>query len=241
MHSEIPAFSRRMSNAAGTSAISVQAGNKHFGAIRAADYGSEQSLTTSERNSTENARAWRFRSVAQSERPHIEQFIRCAFLSAYSARIEEFMPHLAALYRGSEIMAACGLRYAAKEKLYLETYLDQPIERVLEAIAGLPENRDGIVEVGNLAIARPGAARHFIAHLTDYLADCGHSRVVFTAVPALRNNFARLRIPIDTLGPARPDRLQPEARRAWGRYYDNAPQVTSVRVADAAAALAAIQ
>jgi hypothetical protein len=230
-----------MSNAAGTCAIPSQAGGKHLGEIRAGDYGCEQSLIAYEDNSAANAQAWRFRSVAHGERPRVEQFIRCAFVSAYGARIGEFMPHLAALYRGGELMAACGLRYAANERLYLETYLDQPIERVLATATGCPETRSGIVEVGNLAIARPGAARHFIAQLTEYLTDCGHSRVVFTAVPALRNNFARLRIPLDTHGPARPDRLQPEARRAWGRYYDNAPQVSSVRVADAAKALAAIQ
>ena len=75
--------------------------------------------------------------------------------------------------------------------------------------------------------------------LTEHLAVSGFEWTVFTAVPALRNNFAGLGIPLLELGPARPERLRPAARAAWGRYYDCSPQVIAVRVADAAKALRA--
>lgn len=181
--------------------------------------------------------AWRFAAVDAVARAGIERFIFDAYHSAYGARITSFMPHLTALYRDEELLAACGLRSAAYEPLFLETYLERPIEDVLGSLTRTQTRRDDIVEVGNLAIARPGAARMLIELLTAYLHRRGERWVVFTAVPVLRNNFQRLHIPLHVLGDARPENLTLEARQQWGRYYDCSPRVSAVRVADAAAAL----
>lgn len=181
--------------------------------------------------------AWRFKAVSTAARADIERFIFDAYHSAYGARITSFMPHLAALYRNEELLAACGLRNAADEPLFLETYLGRPIEDVLGGVTGTQARRDDIVEAGNLAIARPGAARRLIEMLTGHLHR-QHSRwVVFTAVPVLRNNFQRLHIPLHVLGDARPEALPPAERKQWGRYYGCSPRVSAVRVEDAAAAL----
>lgn len=181
--------------------------------------------------------AWRFAAVDSLARAEIERFIFDAYHSAYGARITRFMPHLAALYRDEELLAACGLRSAAYEPLFLETYLKRPIEDVLGSVTGTQARRDDIVEVGNLAIARPGAARMLIELLTAHLHQRRERWVVFTAVPVLRNNFQRLHIPLHVLGDARPENLSLEARQQWGRYYDCSPKVSAVRVEDAAAAL----
>lgn len=181
--------------------------------------------------------AWRFEPVDEVARPVVERFVFDAYRTAYGAHIASFMPDLLALNRGAELVAACGMRAAADEPLFLEGYLERPIEDVLAAVAGVCAGRSDIVEVGNLAIARPGAARMLIEHLTVHLQLRRERWVVFTAVPVLRNNFLRLRIPLHVLGEARPDLLTPEARRQWGRYYDCSPKVSAVRVADAAAAL----
>jgi hypothetical protein len=61
---------------------------------------------------------------------------------------------------------------------------------------------------------------------------------LFSAVPALRNNFLRLGIPMITLAPADPGRLSGNALANWGTYYDQQPQVTAVHVATAFATLA---
>ncbi|HEX2830463.1 MAG TPA: thermostable hemolysin [Burkholderiales bacterium] len=175
--------------------------------------------------------------VAAAERERVERFIHAAYETAYGARITSFMPCLATVSRGTEIVAACGLRHAAGERLFVETYLGAPIEEPLSAAAGEAVARDALVEVGNLAILRPGYARLLIRLLTRHLYAHGARWVVFTAVPALRNNFAALSIPLYALGAARPERLPAAERERWGRYYDTAPQVTAVRVADAAAAI----
>jgi hypothetical protein len=180
---------------------------------------------------------WSFRPVSAHERPGIERFIREAFRRAYSARLWRFMPALMALRRNEEMAATCGLRPAAHDRLFLEVYLDQSVEAAVSAAAGLPVARSGIVEVGNLVIARPGFARSMITHLTNWLHADGTAWVVFSAVPALRNNFQRLGIPLFRLAAADGSRLSPDARAEWGSYYEQAPQVIAVKVDAAFAAV----
>lgn len=180
---------------------------------------------------------WALRTVDARERARVESFIYAAYRAAYGAKLTAFMPQLTALCRDRDLLAACGLRRAADETLYLETYLDVPVERAIAHATGERVARDRIAEIGNLAIARAGAARMLIAHVTAHLHASHAQWAVFTAVPALRNNFVRLSIPLYALGRAAPERLSAEARLDWGRYYDCAPQVIAVRVADAVAAL----
>jgi hypothetical protein len=54
--------------------------------------------------------------------------------------------------------------------------------------------------------------------------------VVFTAVPALRNSFLSLGIPLVTLAAADGARLDAAARAEWGSYYEQSPQVIAVNV-----------
>jgi hypothetical protein len=182
---------------------------------------------------------WRLELVTGDERARVEQFISQAYGAAYGAVIRDFLPQLVGIFRDDELLAACGLREARAERLFLETYLDQPVEHRLSDLTRSHVRRSAIVEIGNLAIARPGAARLLITMLTEHLARRGSEWAVFTAVPTLRNNFSALQIPRLVLGDARPERLDPDVREAWGSYYDCSPQVSAVRVADASLALRA--
>jgi hypothetical protein len=176
---------------------------------------------------------WSFSRAGTSERPNAEAFIRQGFERAYSCRLEQLMPELMVLRHGSKVAAACGLRPAPDGKLFLEIYLDDPVESVLSEAAGAPIARGDITEVGNLVIARPGHARRLIVHLSACLHARGCKWVVFSAVPALRNNFLRIGIPLVTLAPADANRLSAEERAPWGNYYDHSPVVTAVNVAAA--------
>jgi len=173
---------------------------------------------------------WSFFRAGAHERPLVEGFIRRGFERAYGAHLTLLMPTLMSLRRDADIVAACGLRAAAVEQLFLETYLDQPVETALSGATGKSIGRTEIVEVGNLVIARAGHARRLIFHLTTHLHSTGPAWVVFTAVPALRNNFRRLGIPLVTLGTADGKRLPAAARAEWGDYYEQAPAVTAVCV-----------
>jgi N-acetylglutamate synthase-like GNAT family acetyltransferase len=178
--------------------------------------------------------------VIQSGRDRLqtESFIRDVFAAAHGARLGTLMPTILA-ERNAEggIVAACGLRSAAESALFLERYLDGTIEEKIAA-TGVPRlDRSDIVEVGNLAVRAPYTARELIATLTEYLLAGDAEWSVFTAVPALRNAFARLGVPFQRLGIARIEALPERDRAAWGCYYDKVPEVLGVRVRDAAYAL----
>ncbi len=173
-----------------------------------------------------------------AERAQAEFFIRDVFASAYAARLGTLMPTLLAQrHAGGGIAAACGLRRAAREPLFLERYLDAPADAAIGARCGTAVPRESIVEVGNLAIVPPFTAREFIASLTRHLLSGEAEWTVFTAVATLRNAFARLGVPFLRLGVARLEALPAEERIAWGTYYDTRPEVLAVRVRDAALAL----
>jgi len=180
---------------------------------------------------------WHFGAVNGKTRSDTERFIAAGFLKAYGAQLTEFMPELMGLYHDDALVAACGLRPAARGALFLEQYLDHSVDIALKQATGINAERETIIEVGNLAVSRAGYARHFVAWLTRHLHDSGLHWALFSAVPALRNNFLRLGIPMITLAPADPNRLTGDVRASWGTYYDQHPQVTAVHVATAFATL----
>jgi len=184
---------------------------------------------------------WHFGAVNGKTRSETERFIAAGFLKAYGARLSEFMPELMGLYHDDALVAACGLRPAATGALFLEQYLDHSADSALKQATGANAKRETIIEVGNLSVSRAGYARHFVAWLTRHLHDSGMHWALFSAVPALRNNFLRLGIPMITLAPADPDRLIGNVRASWGSYYEQHPQVTAVHVATAFATLAGKQ
>ena len=173
---------------------------------------------------------WRFERINGKQRHAAEEFIAAQFLKAYDARISEFMPELMGLYDNGALSAACGLREAASESMFLEQYLEGPVETVLGEITGMPAERRTLIEIGNLSISRPGYARHLVCWLTLHLHDIGMEWAVFSAVPALRNNFLRLGIPLVTMAAASADRLPEGSSASWGSYYDQKPLVTAVSV-----------
>ena len=175
------------------------------------------------------------------DRAQAESFIRDIFATAHGARLGALMPAiLAERDTDGGIHAACGLRAAADGALFLEHYLPDPIESMIPSRARVGVvRRNDIVEVGNLAVRPPFSARQLIASLTEYLLAGDAEWSAFTAVPTLRNAFARLGVPFLRLGVARLDALPASDRPAWGRYYDTAPEVLAVRVRDAAHALLA--
>jgi hypothetical protein len=161
-----------------------------------------------------------------ADRAEAEAFIRETFHEVYGARIEHFMPHLIRLTSlQNDLVAVVGYRDAASHSLYLEHYLDAPIETVLAAHVGEPVRRQDIVEVGNLADAAPGGARAAIIILTAFLHSAGYRWVVFTGVPMLRNAFGRLGLEPVELSDADPACLPPGEREHWGSYYAGQPLV----------------
>ena len=155
-----------------------------------------------------------------------ETFIRERFAAQHDARVRQFMPCLLGLEDSDgQLLGAVGLRSGAVRPLFLERYLQQPVEAVIATQHGLtPPAREQLVEVGNLAADSPGAARLLIVALTDLLVVMGYRWVCFTGTPGLLNSFQRLGLTPLALGSADPACMGEELAD-WGRYYDHQPQV----------------
>jgi hypothetical protein len=160
-----------------------------------------------------------------ADRASAETFISQCFADNFGSRVEAFMPRLFSMRnRNGDICGAFGLR-SANRNLFLEQYLDTPIEKTIAARVGSKVERQVIVEVGHFSGTFPGAVRAMIALLTERLHREGFEWVVFTGTTGLRNAFCRLGLcPLD-IQAATADRLPEDARAAWGSYYDHAPRV----------------
>ncbi|WP_219059935.1 thermostable hemolysin [Pseudomonas sp. UMAB-08] len=161
----------------------------------------------------------------EPKRSEFEAYIQQRFHLAHGAEIRQFMPELFGLSNSAGgLSAVAGVRLAASGPLFLEHYLDEPIEPLICAAADRPVDRIGIVEVGNLAASDTGSARLSIITLTWLLAMGGLEWVAFTGNVGLVNSFHRLGLRPVTLCAADPQRLG-EEQHAWGSYYQSQPSV----------------
>lgn len=160
-------------------------------------------------------------------RKAVEAFIATIYAQRFGATLRQFAPVLLSLCdeSGEHIVAAAGYR-AASETLFLERYLEAPIEQLLARQAGAAAPaRAGIVEVGHLAAARSGEGRRLIMLMGPHLAEQGFEWVVSTLTTELRHLFLRIGVTPLALGLADPAVLDVDEARLWGSYYEHRPVV----------------
>lgn len=153
----------------------------------------------------------------------IRLFASKRYEDQHHARIRHFLPTQFLLTQKEQWLASCGLRHADHEALFLEQYLDAPIEAYLTDLEHPLIERSQIVELGNLA-GFGGSTRLIILALTRLLAQQHTEYVAFTATRAVRASFQRLGIPLTHIAHADAERLGSAANQ-WGSYYDNQPEV----------------
>lgn len=165
------------------------------------------------------------------ERERVEAYIEATYAEAFHGRIRAHYPTLMSVQDAQgQIHAAVGFRLAGDGPLFLERYLDEPIERVLDAA------RADIAEIGNLASASAGASLFLFMALARHLHQLGCDHAVATATRQLRRTFGRVGFPTRTLINADPARLGAEAKD-WGGYYERDPEVLAGAIAPALAPL----
>jgi hypothetical protein len=179
-------------------------------------------------------RATRFRlepvHSSNTARPALEAFIAARFKLTYGARVTHFLPHLIGVRDNlAGWQAGAGYAAAARQTLFLERYLDHPVERAISATLGRPVDRSGIVEVGNLAAASSGMVRTLIPELARHLHRLGYAWVTFTATRALRNTFHRLGLQPLKLARADSARFE-DGGASWGTYYAQDPVVVACEI-----------
>jgi hypothetical protein len=169
-------------------------------------------------------------SIGDPQRKEVEAFIHSVFAVAYGANVTHFMPELVALRDNNGVlMAAFGMRHAAHDKLFLEQYIDVPIERLISERLGKNIARDEITCIGNLAVANPRNAGVLIAHVIKHSLDIGIKWCVATAHHSLQNGLIKGGRDVYPLHIADKLRLPKEEQALWGSYYDNMPQIVAIR------------
>lgn len=160
-----------------------------------------------------------------AERAELEAFVRAAFAAKHDASVATFMPTLLSFRDASGgLRGVIGLRSAAPKPLYLEQYLEQPVEAAIAAATGQVVQRHEVVEVGNLAGANCRTAMRMVAELPSYLLARDHRWIVFTATSVVRGILQAFGAPLVELARAEGDRVAGGADR-WGRYYESDPRV----------------
>lgn len=163
--------------------------------------------------------------VDDPRREELERFVHDVFASKHGARVCSFMPSLLGMRNDAgAICSVAGFRCAADQPLFLERYLDEPIERAIASSCGQPVTRSQIVEVGNLAGRNCRSAMRLVLDLPRILLDRGHRWMVFTATDALRGILASYHAPLLELAAATASRAQTTGDD-WGRYYELDPRV----------------
>ena len=157
-------------------------------------------------------------------RSAVENTIAKCFADVYGAHLQRFMPIQLCMSLGTDIAAAVGIRCAENSPLFLERYLDEPIEKVASSKLGNEILRADVVEIGNLIAKWRGASQWLFISLTLLL--CEHERpwVTFTATREVQKLLRRLNIIPIPLQYADGERLG-EEKSKWGNYYQQNPTV----------------
>jgi hypothetical protein len=160
-----------------------------------------------------------------ADRTELEAFVAEAFRRRHDATVQSFMPTLLSFRDGAgELRGVIGLRGAARQPLYLEQYLGQPVEQAITAATGRAVERRQVVEVGNLAGANCRTAMRMVAALPAHLLAQDYAWIVFTATSAVRGILQGFRAPLVELARADASCVADGPDR-WGRYYDTDPRV----------------
>lgn len=131
--------------------------------------------------------------------------------------------------------AALGYRDASDGRLFLETYLDASVERIVSEIFGRDIARQAIVEIGCLAAMPSLALVRLWCDTANSLVGT-HEVAVATLTRPLRRMFAKVGLPLVELARANPALVSDAT--SWGSYYETDPVVCAGDIGAGAAALA---
>lgn len=165
-----------------------------------------------------------------ADREEVEQFTHDVYSLRYRADINKFLPTMIVIRhsKSNQIVASAGFQAAqskgTKNRLFLENYLDIPIEKSASAVGEQRFKRTDFVEVGNLAGAITGAGYLVILTLAEYLTKQSHGWIAFTLTKGMVKAFKSLNLEPIPLIVASECRLDEEGAN-WGQYFNAMPEV----------------
>jgi hypothetical protein len=164
------------------------------------------------------------------QRHRLERYVNRCFAHAYNAEVTEFSPLLLDVKCAGNISGVAGIRMAETSPLFVEHYLDAPVEEVVVNTFGEAVSRHEIVEIGNLAALRPGACQLMLLMLAGILHAAGFRYAAFAGTDQVVRTVHKLSEAVRVVGIADPSCLGVDANH-WGSYYDTSPQVMIVDLA----------
>lgn len=163
-------------------------------------------------------------SAGSTGRSELEAAIAQKFERIYGARLSHFLPQLMRVEVSGKVGAVVGICPASNNELFLERYLDRPVEQAIAAQFGTPIDRMQVVEIGNLASDIPGLACSLFAVLACVLSLSGFRWVACTATPQVERMLGKLGLASMSVCPANPEQLA-GGSVDWGDYYASQPRV----------------
>ncbi len=151
-------------------------------------------------------------------REEVEAFIAKQYNRVYQANINHFMPQLIALKCKDRLSTAVGIKNARLKPLFIEQYLDNPVEHEIEVHSQEVIERRDIVEVGNLAASWKGTSQLVMVMLPVILERAGYKWGIFTATGQVERLIRKLCLEPITLCEASEARVNNEGD-VWGDYY----------------------
>ncbi|MUG31410.1 thermostable hemolysin [Psychrobacter sanguinis] len=208
-----------------------------------------------------------YASTQSAEYQLAQEFIAKVYEVSHGAKLSYFMPLLFSGFNGPNtaptatstltqnafgtnasalnLSVAIGIKPVTRSPVFLEQYLNAPIDVAIAQFAGSPIARERIVEIGNLASQSAGNARLMIAFLVFYLSalskPVGQSVAttkadwaVCTGTNAVRHILSSMGIESHVVAKATIDAITSKEQQAsWGSYYDNNPLVLAIDIAKA--------
>lgn len=160
-------------------------------------------------------------------------FVRATYSKHFDCDLAFFFPHMIVMFNrthvhlvghpGYDIVGAVGYQ-VADLPLFLEQYLERPVEAEIGALTGHQPNRASLVEVGGFAVSSREHAMPLMLALAEQLDGLGLETVVCTASGPIRCCMAKAGLQTTVFGEAQPDKVD-TSKNAWGRYYDTRPKL----------------
>ena len=152
--------------------------------------------------------------------------IQTQYRKHFSCQLQHSLPYsLSQLdHEQHQILACTGYQPASEGALFLEQYLDGPVEDSLQRLTNDHVSREHIVEIGGFAVGHKRHALPFMLLLAPTLADLGFKTVVCTVTRPMQSCLRKLGIVSTLVADADPARVD-TSNNAWGTYYDLKPVV----------------
>ena len=156
--------------------------------------------------------------------------IRMVYCRKYAAFLPGIYKDLIVVFEAAKPVAAVGFNPAKNEPLFLECYLNLPIELAMQA-QSIDAKRKTIVEIGHMVSTIRQGSWTLIQITAEYMISKGYAWLVFTATEDLRGIFDYLGVQLNALAAAKKSSLSSvSTKQAWGTYYESNPVVVAACV-----------